>query len=627
MPRYKDFTGKNMFGLQVESYAGKSYWNCTCKCGNKMQVRAYELKRGLITECIECARKAKIKDISGQIFGRWKVIKYVGNKQWECECLECGKLSKVYKQNLLSGRSNSCQECSNRLKSTDISGNVYGSLEVIKYLRSNKGRQTYQCKCLKCGRLVEVDKNNLVSGNSTQCDDCRKAALITDMQGKQINSWYVDLYAGNGYWNCTCSCGTQHKVHGYNLRSGHSKSCGHDILIDLTDREFGEWKVLGYAGNSYWRCRCSCGTIANVHSYELRNGFTKSCGCKKHSKIQALESKDNLKNFIHKIGYKPSSYELGQLLGINVYNVLRNIHKFGLEDEIDMFPSVSRYEKEIVEYIKNLGITDVEVSNRGILGHNRELDIYIPSKSLAIEFNGTYWHNSNIKKRNYHQDKTLECDSKGIRLMHIFEYEWLNNDTRKKIEILLNKELSGADKVVYGRNTVVKDIDISIAKQFCEENHLQGYIRSIVNLGIFDTSDNLLGVMTFGFPRFDQGYQYEILRLCFKNNVEVIGGTEKLFKYFLNNYTPESVVSYCNIAKFSGKVYKRIGFKLDHISSPNYVWVKPSENDVLSKYKTQKSRLLEMGIGEEHQTEDEIMENMGYLKVYDAGNKVFVYHA
>ena len=50
--------------------------------------------------------------------------------------------------------------------------------------------------------------------------------------------------------------------------------------------------------------------------------------------------------------------------------------------------------------------------------------------------------------------------------------------------------------------------------------------------------------------------------------------------------------------------------------------MKPSENDVLSKYKTQKSRLLEMGIGEEHQTEDEIMENMGYLKVYDAGNKV-----
>ena len=73
-----------------------------------------------------------------------------------------------------------------------------------------------------------------------------------------------------------------------------------------------------------------------------------------------------------------------------------------------------------MEYIKNLGITDVEVSNRGILGHNRELDIYIPSKSLAIEFNGTYWHNSNIKKRNYHQDKTLECDSKGIRLMRLY---------------------------------------------------------------------------------------------------------------------------------------------------------------------------------------------------------------
>ena len=48
MARYEDFTGKKINEFTVDSYAGNSYWNCTCSCGNQVQIRAYELKRGII---------------------------------------------------------------------------------------------------------------------------------------------------------------------------------------------------------------------------------------------------------------------------------------------------------------------------------------------------------------------------------------------------------------------------------------------------------------------------------------------------------------------------------------------------------------------------------------------------
>jgi hypothetical protein len=56
------------------------------------------------------------------------------------------------------------------------------------------------------------------------------------------------------------------------------------------------------------------------------------------------------------------------------------------------------------------------------------------------------------------------------------------------------------------------------------------------------------------------------------------------------------------------------------ITEPNYKWIKPEENVVLSRYQTQKSKLISQGLGTKYETEDEIMENNNFLKVYDCGN-------
>ena len=83
-------------------------------------------------------------------------------------------------------------------------------------------------------------------------------------------------------------------------------------------------------------------------------------------------------------------------------------------------------EKEIATYIKSLGESNVLTNDRTALNGN-ELDIFIPNKNIAVEFDGIYWHSEIVKDNDYHINKTITCEKRGIRLIHIFEDEWLEH--------------------------------------------------------------------------------------------------------------------------------------------------------------------------------------------------------
>jgi hypothetical protein len=88
--------------------------------------------------------------------------------------------------------------------------------------------------------------------------------------------------------------------------------------IELTGQQFGELTVIKLSdrrGNNntlLWECRCSCGNTIYLHSYSLRHGHYKSCGCqhdkkrdkgvKRHIKTDQVDStrKTALKAKIHK---------------------------------------------------------------------------------------------------------------------------------------------------------------------------------------------------------------------------------------------------------------------------------------------------------------------------------------
>ena len=202
----------------------------------------------------------------------------------------------------------------------------------------------------------------------------------------------------------------------------------------------------------------------------------------------------------------------------------------------------------------------------------------------------------------------------------------MEDKTREKLIRLINNRLGISKPIrVNGRDCDIRVVADKDSREFTDKHHLQGYSASSIRLGIY-YNDKLLGLMTFGKPRFNSRYEYELIRLVWDTNYAVIGGAEKLYKHFIRNYNPTSVISYCDISKFNGKVYGKLGFKLGGLSAPNYKWVSMNgDNTVLTRYQTQKKRLIAYGYGDESQTEVEIMQSLGFLRVYDCGNAKFTW--
>ena len=284
----------------------------------------------------------------------------------------------------------------------------------------------------------------------------------------------------------------------------------------------------------------------------------------------------------------------------------------------------SVFECEICKFIEEaLPNMNIQHNTRSVI-NPYELDIYISSLKLAIEFNGDYWHSEEVGKTpTYHLNKTKLCEEKGIHLIHIFEYQWIKN--KNQVKSRLCSLLNIYDKKIFARKCIVREIDSKTTVSFLEDNHLQGSCPSKVNLGLFYNNE-LISVMTFGKPRFNKDYQWELLRFCSLPKFKVIGGAGKLLKFFEQTYNPKSLISYANRCWSSklSNVYEKIGFKLIGESKPSYVWIKDSH--LYSRYQCQKHKLKDL-LGEDNfdknLSEVENMKNNRFLRVYDCGNLVF----
>lgn len=278
--------------------------------------------------------------------------------------------------------------------------------------------------------------------------------------------------------------------------------------------------------------------------------------------------------------------------------------------------------EEITEYIKN--ICKSEVTKEYNIDKVGTVDMYIPEKQIAIIIKNTIDDILCIDKK-LNQQKVIECTKQKIRLIHIFEYEWQNDEKQEKIKKYLVDTLNDNKQVIYARSTEIKGVSTEEAKEFINKYHLQGYASSTYNIGLYYKNE-LVSIMTFARPRFNHSYDYEIIRLCTKNNVRILGGTERMFKHFVDNFKHISILTYADISKFTGNIYTKLGFEMERISEPNYMWVSSDSKTALPRYKTQKRKLLNMmPYLNPSMTEVEIMESLGFIKVCDCGNLVMSY--
>ena len=169
-------------------------------------------------------------------------------------------------------------------------GKKFGKITVLEFAgsiqcgKSKKGSWLVQCIC---GKKFTVITGNLKKTKSCGCSRNEfYTNNIKDLTGKQFGKWKVIEYAENSKWLCRCDCGNIKEISGSILKRGESKSCGclkQELVNDLTGKVFGRLTVLKRAENNKnrrgarWECYCKCGNIVIIRGDGLK--FTRSCGC------------------------------------------------------------------------------------------------------------------------------------------------------------------------------------------------------------------------------------------------------------------------------------------------------------------------------------------------------------
>jgi hypothetical protein len=311
--------------------------------------------------------------------------------------------------------------------------------------------------------------------------------------------------------------------------------------------------------------------------------------------------------------------EIATDLGINYEVVTRGLKRYDIP--IKYHGNDSSPERQLVDFVKTL-TSDIVTSDRNII-HPQHLDIVIPSKQVAIEFNGIYWHSElQGRGRSYHLTKTEQCYKKGIQLLHVFEDEWYNK--RDIVKSIISNKLGCSARTIYARKCKIVNVDKQQCSHFIDTNHIQGSVNNTVRLGLMYNGE-LVCIMTFSKSRYSK-HQYEMYRFCNIIDTHVVGGASRLFKHFINQYNPTSIVSYSDKRWSTGDMYNKLGFTHLHDSAPNYKYFLNGTMRLLSRIKFQKHKLR--NILEKYDaalSEWDNMQSNKYNRIWDCGNGVWVW--
>ena len=279
---------------------------------------------------------------------------------------------------------------------------------------------------------------------------------------------------------------------------------------------------------------------------------------------------------------------------------------------------VSIAETEIANYVKTLTSEIVITSDRHII-KPLELDIFVPSLNIAIEYCGIYWHSELLgKDKLYHRNKLELCRSLNIKLLTIFEDEWLFK--KDLVKSMIRNAFNCNSLKIPARKTIVKELDTKNTSKFLQENHIQGAGRSNVKFGLF-YCNQLISVMTFSKSEMSRrSVGWDMNRFCSKQGYNIQGGASKLFKAFVDQYNPDQVISYADLRWGTGNTYKHLGFHYEGDTVANYWYFKEGTIERYHRFGLRKKANEPKEI-----TEWEIRQDEGWNRIWDCGSAKWVY--
>jgi len=533
-----------------------------------------------------------------------KIVGYHPCQKIQFCCEKCGKnviksLSAVKKRGLLCTK---CQRDNNGIKK-------YGSEENFKSHLKCVRKKMISTLIEKHGSYEEVINNRLKNYKKTcleryGVDNTSKRENFKEFF-KKNNPIFNEIYKEKAKLNYTQE---KHKI----AASKIAEYMKQNDLYALNVKKCAETKFKKYGDSAFTNHEQSEATM--LSKYGVKCGFNIAI----QQKNNHIENDGYIK--ISDLSIKYGYYEEGIVtilekinIPIKKYGNWRCVLKNLIPNDFDKiihnyaFSHRSNGEKEMFDFVSNLDENAIN-NDRSIL-KPKELDILIPNKKIAIEFDGLFWH-----KDDNLLIKTNQCKKKGIQLLHFYEDEW---EYKKDIcKSIIASKLGIFNERFYARQCEVKEISNDEYNDFLNINHIQGSINTPIRLGLFFQNE-LVQCIGLGKSRFSKN-EFELYRMCTKLNSQVIGGFSKLLKHVKALYKIDSLYAYVDKRLFNGDSLKKIGFSQISETKPSYFYFKNFNRENRVKYQKHKLKNILPNF-DENLSEFENMKNNGFSRIYDCG--------
>jgi len=607
----------------------------------------------------------------------------LSKEKTKISCMKHGEFWQIIGNHI--GRFSKCPECSkelvgrkSRLSTADmkkkVQENLSNNVEILKLPLTIKGYVHLLCKIHN--KKFKLQASGIIYKNEckAKCPECLNLLPLSDLiadsflqskgrfklfsegSGKyrKLTGWCIkheDFTAGKSNltstrWGCP-RCNTERAARLSNRSRGITVS---QAVIDL----FYYTRFRGSIVKSYKHytdvvMEIACGIHNNTRitwktSIKGGKGSRERWGCQKCSSLNVTRvgSISNLKSaairfYAAAAKYNPHMRILENYKGsgttirvkcneghVTEIPVHRLIGERGFKTRCETCfgkHNVSQPEMDIRKGLDVMGIEYI-ANSRTILGTGKELDIYIPERSLAIEYNGVNWHSEKFNSDKYNlNNKRISCEKLGIRLLN------LNSSDSFKINMQIIMSAIGCDAERYfARKCEVRTGKITDEiKELLNTTHIQGSLTG-VDVYSLHINNRAIAAMCFSAVNSERGRKADNSRKELRRYTSygnVVGGASRLLKAFTRAHTEcREVISYSDNRLFTGGMYEKLGFTMTKETKPDYGYTRNGQY-LYHKSKFQKSKLLkreDIDFNPEETEYENCLRN-GWYRFWDCGKK------
>lgn len=286
--------------------------------------------------------------------------------------------------------------------------------------------------------------------------------------------------------------------------------------------------------------------------------------------------------------------------------------------------TLSHGEETILKLLSKL---QPQQRNRTIL-NGKEIDIYIPSLKLGVEYNGLYWHSeANGKNKNYHINKLNNCKKQGVNLIQIFEDEWINHRVPCE-QILINTcHLNTIFDICTDKYKMYDIKDTQKVNNFLNTYSLYGEATFNKCVGmIYD--NHIVGVITL--KKRHKEDKWILNRFATINNVNRELIFHNLFEYFITTNSINEIKIIVNKRwepnQFNN-IYIKCGFKLTKETKPICSYFNCSISNCKRFSKNSVKKLLKFKYGKHSiiTSKSKHIKELGFHKIWDCGLAIYTF--